>query len=398
MPYLNTDRVRYADYFDWYEGRLDSLFQVARTQVNGLLNVAPEELTTRFNYFAAVSRFYADAMSGDVPNIPSDIADLLDSLTEHWAVTGECCLVRVNGRWNAVRPDYVFPQLNKYDRAIVDSFLFVFPERRPAYQHGDRDNRITYADSARVISYDVQTGQALASQRRYRHGWVADVPAGVPVNVGPVLWVDTGDGCYQDIDGIVREITIRLNIMQSTLNSSAFSLLQIDKDSVADGTLLTGVTPARVHAAARSGMGLTVSPPFIGEEGARFIERTGGALEESLGYLRLLLGQLGVLSGVPDYVFGVQLGRPADENERVLFAGQAKVNRFRRHIEAAFTLAGVQIRFATEPFVTRTQRVASILEQYEKGVTTLAETRAALGRNPNVVIPRPAAQPAIQGA
>lgn len=381
MPYLNVDRARYADYFDWKAGRLDTLFEIAATQVNGLQQVSPHELTTRFNYFGAVSRFYTDAMLGDLPNMDDASLELLTELTEHWGVTGEGCLVRVGGRWSTVRPDYVYPQLNVYDRNIVDSFLFVYPERNLQYNLGDRNDRVTYARTARVISYDVATRRAYVAQREYRHGYVADLPVGVPIPLDAVLWIDTKDGVYRDIEGIVRELTVRLNIMQSTLNSTAFSLLQIDKDSVADGSLLTGITPERVRTANRSGLGVTVSPPFIGEEGPRYVERSGVGLEESLEYLRLLLGQLGVLSGVPDYVFGVQLGRPADENERVLFAGQAKVNRFRRDVEKAFAVMGIPLRFATEPFVTRMQRIASILDQFERGLISLNEARLAIGRN-----------------
>ena len=378
MPNLNTDRTKYAEYFDWYEGRMDSLFtSVNPTQINGLQNVPPHQLTTRFNYFAAISRFFSDAMQGDRPTASERALALLNALTEHWSVTGEACLANTAGRWGAIRPDYVYPQFNQYDKSIVERFLFVYPQRSLQRFNGDRDNRILYADSARVIDYDVATGRALLSERRYRNGWVADVPAGVPVPFGPVVWIATGDGVYQDIDGMVREITVRLNILQSALNSTARSILQIDKDSIADGVLLAGVTPERVRNAHESGLGLTVAPPFIGEAEPRFVERSGVGLEESVTYIRLLLGQLAVMSGVPEYIFGVQLAQP-NETERVLFAGQAKVNRFRRDIEAAFEAIGLPIVFANEPFVTRSERQASIINQYEKGIITLPEARLAL--------------------
>ena len=89
---------------------------------------------------------------------------------------------------------------------------------------------------------------------------------------------------------------------------------------------------------------------------------------------------VGGISGVPDYVFGVQLGRPANETERVLFAGQAKVNRFRRNVETALAVVGLPIKFSGEPFVTRNERINAILNEYEKGVATLNEVRTALGR------------------
>ena len=127
------------------------------------------------------------------------------------------------------------------------------------------------------------------------------------------------------------------------------------------------------------GLGLTVPPPFTGELPAQYIERTGTGLKESMDYIRLLLGQLGVLSGVPVYVFGVQLDRPAAQTERVLFAGQARVNRFRRDIESAFALLGWAVNFTNEPFSTRTERVNALTTQFEKGITDRPEARKALG-------------------
>ena len=376
--YLDTRRLKYAEYFDWFESRLDTLFTgVQPSAVNGLDKVTASEITTRFNYFATVSRFFMDAMLGDIPNISARGLELLQALTEHWAVTGESCLVRTAGRWAAVRPDYVHPVYNRFDKDIVERFLLVYPERKSNMLYPDFGNTTLYADTARVIDYDVQTGRALQSIRQYRHGWIADVPMGEPVPVGPVLWIDTGDGVYDDIDGMVREITVRLNILQATLNSTAFSLLQIDKDAISDGIFLTGVNPDKVRAAAGTGLGMTVTPPFIGEEGARYVERTGVGLDESLDYLKLLLGQLSVITGVPEYIFGVMPSNP-NETERVLFAGQAKVQRFRRDIESAFRTARIPVIFPNEPFVTRSERQASIINQYEKGIITLFEARAAL--------------------
>ena len=372
---LQPKRLAYRNYFDWYEGNTDSLFRVAPTAVNGLIIVPPAMLSTKFNYFAAVSRFFSDAMLGDLPAMLPPTASLLENLTEHWSVTGECCIVLGPNGYRAVRPDYVHPQFDPYDRDTVLSYLFVFPMR-----NDQQENTTGFADKARVITYDVATGVARMAIREYREGYVADTPEGEPVSIGPVIWINTKDGVYGDLEGIVREITVRLNILQIALNSVSFPLLQIDTDAVSKGALQTGVTPTAVTAAAQNGLGLTVDPPFIGEEGARYIERSGEGLRENTEYMRLLLGQAGVVSGVPDYVFGVQLGRPANETERVLFAGQAKVNRFRRDIELAFSLLGITLKFAGEPFVTRSERIKAIIDEFEAGITTLNETRIALGR------------------
>ena len=41
-------------------------------------------------------------------------------------------------------------------------------------------------------------------------------------------------------------------------------------------------------------------------------------------HIRMLLGQMAVLSGVPDYVFGSQVSRRSPEFERILFTAQTK--------------------------------------------------------------------------
>jgi len=379
MPYLNNERLRYADYFDWQEGRLDSLFtEVQPNNINGLDIVSRDKLSTEFNYFNAVSRFYSDAMLAELPNLPNTQHSLIENATQHWAVAGECTFVVSGGVIRAIRPDYVHPQTDEYDRDTVTGYLFVFPLRTIETQQRFY-NANTYAQRARVIEYDAVTGNAYLAERNYRFGFVDDEPKGEQIAIEQVIWVNTGDSVYRHIRGIVREITIRLNILQQFLNSVSQSILQIDKDAIADGILMRGFTQQELNNIVSRGLGLTVTPPFIGEEGARYIERGGQGLEESLSYLRMLLGQLGVLSGVPDYVFGVQLGRPADETERVLFTAQSRINRFRRDIERAMDMLGMSIEFLGEPFVTRSQRTAHIIELFEKGIATLDETRTALG-------------------
>ena len=377
--YLLKRRQELRDHFDWYLGNLDSLFRVSPTIVNGLTLIPAARITTRFNYFAAVSRFFSDAQLSDLPQMETSIAALIEELTQHWSVSGECCIIAGStGQLSTVRPDYVHPVRNDFNKDLIEDFWFIFPliNQRTQFTEPQTPTR------ARVITFNVATGVALQSERDYREGWVADEPSGVPVDIASVVWVDTKDGVYHDMEGIVRELTIRINIMQTALNSVAFPLLQIDTDAVAGGKLQTGVTPEAVTAAATDGLGLTVPPPFIGEEGARYIERSGAGLTESLEYQRSLLAQLGVVSGVPDYVFGVRnpVGA-ANETQRILFAGQAKIARFRRDLTYALSIVGVTVEFSGEPFVTREEKVTGLIAQFKEGILTLNEVRIALGRS-----------------
>ena len=379
--FLDLLRQDYADHFDWRRGRLDSIYRLQPDNVNGLSVVRANQLSTQFNYFGAVSRFFSDAMLGDMPSIDPAAGLLLENLTEHWSVTGESCIVGPPGKQRAVRPDYVYPVLNIYDRDSIDGFVFVFPERSRDFETRE-ENRTSYATKARVIQYDASTGEAFMSIRDYRTGFVADAPQGERIDIGQVIWLDTKDGIYAQMDGMVREINVRLNILQQFLNTVSKSILQIDTDAISGGTVQRGANQEAVNRASAHGLGLTVDPPFVGEEGARYVERSGQGLTESLEYIRMLLGQLSVISGVPDYVFGVTLAQPTQDTERILFSGQAKVNRFRRNTETAFRMIGYDLKYASEPFTTRAQKLNGIIRQYEAGMITLNEGRIALGYGP----------------
>ena len=376
---LDPDRLRFPTWFDFYQSKLDALFRLPGTVINGLGVLGGlEGITTRFNYFNAVSRFYSAAVMSDLPLMPAATARLVQEAAEHWSVCGEACLVTAGGTTRAVRPDYVFPVLNRYDREQVDRFLFVYPRRDD--QEGDFGNIPAASTSARVIDYDVATGEAYEAIRSYEGGGIGDGPRGTPVSISNVVWIRSGEPPYPIVESITREICIRLNTLQLALNTSSLPLIQIDKDSLSDGEL-RGKTASITEIAEllKSPLGLTTVPPFSGEEGARYVERAGTGLVESMDYVRMLLGQLGVLSGVPDYVFGVTLGRPNAETERVLFAGQARINAFRRELEDGLEQLGLDVHFANEPFVTRSERQTLIINQYEAGLVTLNEARRALG-------------------
>lgn len=376
--FLDPSRTLYSRYFDWYEGDIRSLFTVvAPTVVNGIGLLGMQNISTTFNYLAALSRFYSAAVMGDLPYASNRLRRLLSRISEHWSVTGEAFLIRQDGALRTVRPDFVWPISNPYDREQIDQYLFIFPERKT--QENDWLNEPMSSLRARVIQHDPNTGETFESVRDYSPGVIADTPRGNPVSPITVQWIRSGEPPYVSVQSIVREICVRLNMLQLALNTTNLPLIQLDKDTLADGRL-RGQTPSlkTVSDLATEPLGLTTSPPFSGEEGARYIERSGTGLTESIEYVRMLLGQLGVLSGVPDYVFGVQLGRPNNETERVLFAGQARVNAARVEIEMAFEAMGEKVSFGADPFITRKERVTNVISQLTAGVISTAEARSIL--------------------
>lgn len=377
--FLDPRRNRFGEYFDWFEGRLDTLFQVPASAVNGIGYLGVQNISNRFNFMAVLSRFYSAAVMSDLPVVSGPTFRLLHEAVEHWSVCGETLLVRQGGRVRAIRPDYVFPIFSPYDRQTLERILIIYPRRDT--QAGDWYNQPVSSIKALVIEYDVTTGQAWQGIRDYSPGNIADGPRGEPIDIERMVWVKSGEPPYVPIEGAVREISVRLNILQLALNTTSVPLIQVDKNTLADGALRnqdpTMETVSKITT--QSPLGLTTTPPFAGEEGARYVERSGNGLRENLEFIRLMLGQLGVLSGVPDYVFGVQLGRPNDETARVLFAGQARVNAFQNELREALSLVGETVEFNYDPFLTRKERIDNTVNQLAAGILSPQEARRALG-------------------
>ncbi|MYF36031.1 MAG: hypothetical protein F4226_04350 [Synechococcus sp. SB0678_bin_12] len=78
-----------------------------------------------------------------------------------------------------------------------------------------------------------------------------------------MVGVPSGQPPYVALEDIVREVSVRLNMLQLALDTSSFPVLQIDKE------LITAP------------LGLTTDPPIGERQGATYIERAGTGLAES---------------------------------------------------------------------------------------------------------------------
>ena len=371
MMILDKMRLDYAKWYQWHSGDLTSLFNISPTQVNGLALIKPNEIQTQFNYFAAYSRFFWDAMINDIPDMATDDAQLIWQLSRDWSITGECCLIITDGQRRTIRPEYVFPQSDNADADTILSYLLVFPTHD---EDGNLDGK------AKVIDYKPGSGVGKVSIREFGGGVLGDSQSRQDIPIERLLYINTYDGIYGQIAGIVREINMRMAMLQSSLNTMCYPILEISMDAFEDGAFtMKYPTPADIAKKAKQGIGLLTEPPFSGEQGARYVERQGKGLEESQEHIRLLLGQLAIMSGVPDYVYGVNLNQTPGETERILFAGQARVSRYRRALEQLLSQINIQIDFRTEPFTTRKTRNDSIIKLVETGIITIAEARTALG-------------------
>ena len=381
--FLDPLRTEIASHFDWYEGRLDSLFNsVNPTSVNGLGIIGPENLTLTFNYFAALSKFFSSAVESDLPKLSSPREEtLISNAAEHWSVAGECCLVGTPGDVSLVRPDYVHPVYNRYNRDMIDRILFIYPERdfaTPTF-----DNQVIATDNALVIEYIVETGQAFQSIRKYSPGNIEDEPRGDEIDIGMVRYITTGPPVYRSVAPIVREICVRLNFLGLALNTTSMPIIQIDKEAINGGDLTArGVTTfADLKRAITGPLGINIPPAFSGEAEASYVEREGRGLDESMNAVRMLLSQMSIISSVPDYVFGINLSKPNSETERVLFAANSKVNAFRRQLDEALSEFGIDITFTDNPFATATERNKIVMDQLAAGIITIEEARTKLNIN-----------------
>ena len=332
---LDQDRLEYTKYFDWYKGNLDTLWNKPPTLINGLRFLdKPNDLLSTLNYFSASSRFYINGILSVLPPALDDYFPMVERMVTHWSVSGEYCLVIENGVINTIRTDYVFPIRKPDNYDVIQGYYFIFPIP-------DSMQR------ARVVEYNVATGVALQTERTFAGGELEDKSGGTPVNIQGVIYEDTGGGFYKDIEGMVRELNIRFALLQLALNSTAIPLLQIATEGMGGGLLgADGITPTNVAGLGKTGLGLVVPPPFTGEEGGRYIERSGVGLDEALAYIRMVLGSLAVMSGVPEYVYGVALTQSTAEVERVMFMGQSRINRMLRSMRDTFGQLGIDVEFA----------------------------------------------------
>ena len=354
-----------SDWYKWNKGDYASLFNRPPSMVNGLSLLNPStELGAQFNYFAASSRFFADAMLGDTPSELSPYLDLLESIVREWSITGEYCLVLDGGLLRSIPPKNVYPIHSERVPELRIGYRFIYPA--------------SDGGAAFVIEFNEITGAALEGKRVYSSGELGDWLSVSESPIALVIYQDTTDGYYRDIAGIVAELQIRFAMMQWSLNSTSIPILEAEIERItpfAQGS----IAPAEVRDLGKSGMGLVLPPPFEAGTGARWIERTGTGLSENLEYTRLLLGVLSVLSGVPDYVYGVSLNQSPTEVERIMFAGQSRITRFRRSIERVFGRLGLDVSYGTEPFTTRRTKIDNVRGLHTDGIITLLEARGMLG-------------------
>jgi len=343
---LDSNRLEYRKYFDYYDGRLDKLWNIPPTLVNGFTLVdKANDLKSTLNYFNASSKFYINGVLDNVPAELDRYFKLLERMVTHWSITGEYCLVVQDGVINTIRPDYVFPIRNPDNRDVIQGYYFIFPIADATLDPATQDFSTS---RARVIHYDLLSGVARQTERDIFSNELEDKSGGIELNIQAVFWEDTGGGYYPHIEGLVRELNVRFALMQLALNSTAIPLIQVATEGMGGGLLgADGITPMNVAGLGKTGLGLVVPPPFTGEEGARYVERQGTGLEEALAYIRMVLGSLAVLSGVPEYVYGVSLTQSSAEVERIMFMGQSRINRVQRAIENTFGELGVNVSFPT---------------------------------------------------
>ena len=336
---LDAKRLEYPNYFKWFDGDLSTLFDAPSSLVNGLNYLNKEtDLHSTLNYFGTSSKFYINGLLDIIPpEITVDTYPLFERIVQHWSVTGEYCITIENNVVNAIRPDYVFPIRQPENMDIIKGFYFIFPIK-------DKPQR------ARVIEYDIASGRAYQTERVIMGNRLQEKYGGTPVNIQNVLYQDTGAGFYRDIKGMVRELNVRFALIQLALNSTSIPLLQVATEGIGGGELnADGLSPTKVAQLGKTGLGLVIPPPFSGEEGARYVERAGTGLVESMQYIRTILGSLSVMSGVPEFVHGLSLSELSNMSSKAIdqvdLLGKSRIKRMRYALTNTFRELGIELTF-----------------------------------------------------
>ncbi len=366
--FFDEKRSLFHQYKDWYDGKHSSLYTSLSPSVsNGLKHIPPANAVTYFNAFSLISRFYNDQFLADLP--VGFHNGFISRMIRDWSITGDCAYMLYQGRLMDIPARNIVPI---YDSTGDLERWIIY---RPIKSH-----TTPLFDRARVINYNVQTGQASLTIRNYRPGWIDDTPnIGSPVSVSNLRYITTDDDLYADLRNSIIEINIRMNLINVSLNSSSYPVLQIDTNSVSNGKYRgKAVSTAELFTLVNDGLGITITPPFTGETGASYVERSGTGLTESLEYLDKIMHNLGIQSGVPDYIFGIRTGNNSD-SERVLLTAAARIGSFRLLLASALAEIGITLPLSAEPYVSRSQRVQTAINLFEKGIIGLQEARQVLG-------------------
>lgn len=405
---LEPRRLKLSHYFDYEENDLHHLFtSVQPTTYNGLTFLdGARGVGTRFNFFRVLSEFYKNAFLsevdlGDVDTSRAAPYSLLSSLAQSWAVTGEFCIstfrevtggtgsdgqpLAIDGlaRVRSVRPDFVHPVYSPFSRDDIERLLIIYPEVDRSLV-GNQTNVPASAKTALVYDYNLQSGECYQSTRQYSLGSVADGPLGELVPGLSFELFQLESSPYEAIETITREICVRLNILQSAFNNTSIPILEINTDSlvrlwdalkdVGQGARASVTT----EMGQEYGFGLIAKRNFDSEPPARYVERSGISLQESLQYLTMLMSQLGIQTGLPDYVFASRVGQKMVESESMLFQAKGKLRAFKHTVKSALAARGLTVEYGTDSFTSQATNIDNTIKLVDAGLMSAEEAKKLL--------------------
>ena len=378
---LEQKRLDLARFFDYAENRLDDLFKIPATPVNGLTYLYDgAAVEVRFNFFKVLSDFYKNTILSDLSEPDAARYNLVSQLAENWAVSGEFCLSQdASGVVRSIRPDFIHPVYSRYSRDDIERLLIIYPEIERQFER-DGTNQPIAARSARVIDYDMATGLAYESERDYTYGRVADGPRGNLIDGLKLYFVQLEDSPYGAIETIVRDICVRLNILNVGLNTSSIPILETNDSALtyAVNIHLPDKELDAAQIAARSGissgLGIIAHRNFETDPAARYVERSGIALNESIQVLTLLMSQLGIQTGLPEMVFASRVGQKQIQNESLLYQARAKSRAFKHSLIDTMRQVGQPVIFGSDNFTSETENIDNVLKLLNAGL--IDETRA----------------------
>ena len=371
---------------DLYENRLDGLFDMQASEINGLEVVGTlKRDILRFGWFSTFTDLLVDGVLSDRPGVIGGVPTLegwavVEDALRDLSVTGAACSVRTAEAIWREPSEQVFEWI---DPAAVRHRGWVMV--RQYYDGPFSEAQESIPNRAQILVVDELAGRSWVQHfgvNQAALGQAIDDP--VMVTAPHVVTVWEGASHYDAWKDVGRELMIRFTLQSRTLNRHSSPNMQ--------GPMMRR-TPPTSAVPTRQG-------EFGYRPGGQYYERDAddpeyqyltwdpaGSLEDA--HMERLIQELHVLSRTPPAVFGLSArggsqSQPASgvAYDRALFPLLARIRRFRRYAQTFLEglYPGAVVEWPSDPLAVWRERVDAEVALVQAGIGTVEESRAVLGR------------------
>lgn len=327
------------------------------------------------NYYAVVTDFYVNGLWGQYPRMNEDRVDLLrafETATQDRSINGYGGVMVSGDQITPLNSRYLFPLVNELSNRI--GWVAMFPYVSDTAQR----SKTALPDAIRVII--AQDDRPIGIVRDYSYSGSTLGPRRTEMAV-PLVLATFGNGIsdYTNMKFLVDEINNRVSKNKIVLDRHSNPHIQGPNSA----------TPRPQE----DDQGNVTQMGFQFNEGGMFLPRDNeeGGYEylswdakSELGRLQMdrIIDLLHVVTGVPASAFGLRpVGNTSGTSlERQMFAAISKVRRWRRDIQQAAMLLGVEeLDWVEDPFADFQERATIEIQLVSSGIVSVEEARRRLG-------------------